>query len=62
MVKAPLKQTYRARTDGWVAGQRVQKDDLLELTPAQAKYEPVDPEPPATEKLPVKRRVEAEPS
>ncbi|WP_062560613.1 hypothetical protein [Paracoccus aminovorans] len=62
MVKAPLKQTYRARADGWIAGQRVEKDALLELTPDQAKYEPVDLEPTPAEKTATKRRAEAEPS
>ncbi|MDQ7775162.1 MAG: hypothetical protein Q4615_04230 [Paracoccus aminovorans] len=61
MVKAPLKQTWRARADGWIAGQRVEKGALLELTEDQAKYEPVDLEPGPAEKAATKRRAEADP-
>lgn len=41
--------TYIARADGWIAGRRVVAGQTVEMTAAQAKYEPVDPlpEPPA---------------
>lgn len=63
MVKSPVK-TYRARADGWVAGRRVQKDDLLQLSPAQARYEPVDLHDPTEAEKPAmaKRRSEPSPS
>lgn len=61
MVKAPLKQTWRVRADGWIAGQRVEKDQLIELTADQAKYEPVDLEPSPADKAATKRRPEADP-
>lgn len=34
---------YMIKIDGWVAGQRVAKGDLVVLTDAQAQYEPVTP-------------------
>lgn len=36
-------KSYIANIDGWVAGQRVAKGDLVVLTDAQAQYEPVTP-------------------
>lgn len=33
------KQKYSATIDGWVAGRRVMSGEIIELTPAQAKYE-----------------------
>ena len=35
--------TYRALADGWIAGRRVKAGEILDLTLAQAKYEPVEP-------------------
>lgn len=61
MGKAPLEQTWRVRADGWIAGQRVEKDQLLQLTAEQAKYEPVDLEPSPAEKASGKRGAEADP-
>lgn len=42
MVKPPVKRTYHARADGWVAGRRVEKGQAVELTAAEARYEPVE--------------------
>lgn len=42
MIKQPVKRPYRARADGWVNGQRVSKDEIVNLTAQQAQYEPVD--------------------
>lgn len=39
------KQTYIARADGWIAGRRVKAGEEVPLTPAEAKYEPVDTPP-----------------
>lgn len=39
------ERTYIARADGWVAGRRVTQGDEISLTPAAARYEPVDPAP-----------------
>ena len=36
---------YVARAEGWIAGRRVAAGAVVELTEAQAKYEPVDPAP-----------------
>lgn len=36
-------KSYRTNINGWVAGQRVAKGDLVVLTDAQAQYEPVTP-------------------
>jgi hypothetical protein len=36
-------KSYMTKIDGWVAGQRVAKGDLVVLTDAQAQYEPVTP-------------------
>lgn len=33
---------YRVLHDGWVAGERAGAGDVLDLTPQQAKYEPVE--------------------
>ena len=41
--KAPAKIDYRVLADGWVAGQRAKKDDIISLTAAEARYEPVEP-------------------
>lgn len=63
MVKPPVKQTYKVRVSGWIAGRRVEQGDLLELSLGEAKYEPVDLEPPAAaEKVAAKRRPEADAS
>jgi hypothetical protein len=51
MSKPPVKSTWRALSDGWVAGLRVTKGQEIELTAQQAKYEPVElvvPEVPAS--------------
>ena len=37
------KKDYIVRSDGWVAGRRVQAGEIVSLTLAQARYEPVDP-------------------
>lgn len=42
MVKGPVKNTYRALANGWVAGRRVAVDDEIEMTAAEAKYEAVE--------------------
>lgn len=60
MVKPPVKQTYKVRVSGWVAGERAEQGDLLELTDVQAKYEPVDLDVPAADKPAAKRRPEAD--
>ena len=39
------EQTYIARADGWIAGRRVTQGEQISLTPAAARYEPVDPAP-----------------
>ena len=39
------ERTYIARADGWVAGRRVTQGEEISLTPAAARYEPVDPAP-----------------
>lgn len=57
-LKAPLKATYRALADGWIAGHRVEAGELLELTADEAKYEPVEPANPGNGK----RRAEEKPS
>lgn len=36
-------QSYRVTADGWIAGRRAKAGDVVDLTPAQAKYEPVEP-------------------
>lgn len=43
MVKAPLETKWRVLADGWIAGRRAEKGDVLDLTEAEAKYEPVEP-------------------
>lgn len=43
MTKTPQKSTYTAKASGWVAGKRVKAGDELSLTPAAARYEPVEP-------------------
>ena len=50
---------YRTLHDGWVAGQRVAEGDVVNLTPQQAKYEPVE----AVEQdaKPVSRKAKAAP-
>lgn len=40
--------TFVARANGWVAGKRVKAGDTVLLSKAAAKYEPVDPSPPAS--------------
>jgi hypothetical protein len=47
------KRSYAARADGWVAGRRVLKGEVVEMTDAAAKYEPVDRFDPAMAALPV---------
>lgn len=42
MVKGPVKRTYRALVDGWIAGRRVAVGDEIEMTAAAAKYEAVE--------------------
>lgn len=42
MVKGPVKRTYRALADGWVAGRRIAVGDEIEMTAAEAKYEAVE--------------------
>lgn len=50
------QRPYITRADGWVAGRRVRAGETIALTPAAARYEPVDPAPaPKQEKSP--RRV-----
>lgn len=46
------EQTYIARADGWIAGRRVTQGEEISLTPAAARYEPVDPAPPAEKSPP----------
>ena len=41
------ERSYIARADGWVAGRRVLQGEVIQLTPAAARYEPVDPAPQA---------------
>jgi len=41
--KAPEKSVFEVKDEGWVAGRRRLKGDLVELTQAQAKYENVKP-------------------
>lgn len=36
------RQDYRVRATGWAAGRRVTEGDILSLTEAEARYEPVD--------------------
>lgn len=55
MVKAPLKQSFHVRASGWIAGQRVEIGDVVELTIAEAKYEPVDPVAPEPGPAPKRR-------
>lgn len=38
----PNKLDYRVLADGWVDGQRAKKGDIVSLTEAQARYEPVE--------------------
>lgn len=40
------RQTYLARITGWVAGRRVRRGERVQLTAAEARFEPVDPVPP----------------
>jgi len=42
MTKTPQKLTYIAKAAGWIAGQRAKAGDELSLTPAAARYEPVE--------------------
>lgn len=37
------KQQYRALDDGWIAGRRVRKGEIVEMTEAEARYEPAEP-------------------
>lgn len=50
--------TFVARSTGWVAGRRVRRGEQLQLTAAEARFEPVDPVPPevAPEPAPKTRR------
>ncbi len=50
--QAPKTQTYAARRAGWVGGARVGRGKHLEMTEAQARYEPVDPVTPAAAATP----------
>lgn len=43
MVEQPVKKTWRVRAAGWIAGQRVEAGQRIELTEAEAKYEAVVP-------------------
>lgn len=61
MSKPPVKLIWRALSDGWIAGQRVTKDQEIELTAAEAKYEPVAPVTPEAQTS-TKRRGAAETS
>ncbi|WP_151720218.1 hypothetical protein [Gemmobacter serpentinus] len=36
------EQSYIARAAGWIAGRRVKAGERLTMTPAAARYEPVD--------------------
>ena len=42
MSKAPAKQTYIVRRDGWVDGRPRKAGDEVQLTEGQARYEQVD--------------------
>lgn len=53
-LQQPVKQTYYALSDGRVAGQRVTAGQPIELTPEQAKYEPVSNAAPKTRKAAAK--------
>lgn len=37
--------TFVARITGWVAGRRVRRGERVQLTAAEARFEPVDPVP-----------------
>ena len=52
--------TYFARTSGWVAGKRVLAGEPVELTTAQAQYEPVDLAPKEQAPTPSKRKAKRE--
>ncbi len=56
MSNPPLKRPYKALVSGWIAGARVEAGDRMDLTPAQAKYEPVEMAGDATEKTAPGRR------
>ncbi len=45
-----MMQEFRATCDGWVAGARVAKGDLVRLPLKEAVYEPVKPAAPAPQK------------
>lgn len=50
------RQTYLARITGWVAGRRVRRGERVQLTAAEAQFEPVDPVPPELAPKPRRRR------
>jgi hypothetical protein len=48
-------QEFRVDFDGWVAGRRVRKGEIVRLTAAEARYEPIAPVVSATDPEPAAR-------
>ena len=62
MVETALKRKWRVRADGWIDGRRARAGAIVEMTDAQARYEPVEPvavDPPRPAQ---KRRPEEDPA
>ena len=55
------REIYSVQEDGWVAGVRVSAGDRIELTAAEAKYERVEPVPPAPAKPSTGRKLKVAP-